>query len=76
MEHEVVTGLRPKLPAALDPAMPVEHLDLDGYMERLRVYFTQTCKAVYETQRNAAEEASDDPKGRRSMELEVGDRPG
>ena len=39
---EVVTGLRPKLPAALDPAMPVEHLELDGYMERLRVCFTQT----------------------------------
>ncbi len=49
---DVVTGVRPKLPAGLDPAMPVEHLELDGYMERLRVYFTQTYKAVFETQKN------------------------
>ena len=40
--YEVVYGIRPKLPAALDPSKAVEKISVGEYVERLGKYFTES----------------------------------
>ena len=71
--YEIVTGLRPKLPQALDPQIPVEKVSVGEYFKRLQSYFKETYDEVHRIQRNAAEEAESDAPGLNSKQIVVGD---
>jgi hypothetical protein len=71
--YEVVTGLRPKLPSALDPNQRVEHVNVSEYCTRLRTFFDECYKSVERVQRDVAERNVDEAPGLLSKELEVGD---
>jgi hypothetical protein len=71
--YEVVTGMKPKLPSALDPALKVEYLTLSDYCEKLREHFKDSHKQIERVQAETAEEAGDDAQGHLSKELFVGD---
>ena len=42
--YEVVTGLKPRMPAALTPGHPVQYLEINEYVGRLQQYFQETRK--------------------------------
>ena len=71
--YEVVTGLKPKLPTALDPGLSVEHLSVDDYCKRLREFFDSCYKDVQKAQLEVAERNLDEAPGLLSKELRVGD---
>ena len=54
---EVVTGLKPRLPAALDVRSQVEFVMMDEYASRLRAYFTETYESVKRIHQAAIDEA-------------------
>ena len=39
--YEVVTGLKPRMPAALTPGHPVQYLEINEYVGRLQQYFQE-----------------------------------
>ena len=71
--YEVVTGLKPRMPAALDVGNAVELVNIDDYMARLFEYFRVTHKEVRAVQERAVEEREERVAGHLSHELEVGD---
>ena len=72
-QYEVVTGLKPRLPAALDARSQVEFVTMDEYASRLRAYFTETYESVKRIQQAAIDEAEHEAGGHLSAELQVGD---
>ena len=70
---EVVTGLRPRLPAALNSAIPVGHVSISEYVGKLRDYFRESHSEIQRVQQAAVEDREEDVTGYLSKELEVGD---
>jgi len=70
---EVVTGLRPRLPAALNSAIPVGHVSISEYVGKLRDYFRESHAEIQRVQQAAVEDREEDVTGYLSKELEVGD---
>ena len=71
--YEIVTGMKPKLPRALDPGLVVQHMNLSEYTEKIRTHFKDVYRDVERAQATAAEAAADEAPGHLSSELEVGD---
>ena len=71
--YEVVLGLKPKLPRALDPALFVEHVTVSEYIAKIQEYFKTTFADVDRAQTAAGEAAAEDAPGHLSKEFVVGD---
>ena len=63
----------PKLPRAMTQGVNIEFMGVDEYVERLVKYLKKTYDQVHQIQKELAEHQGEDPKGRISAELEVGD---
>ena len=61
--YEVVLGLKPKLPASLDPSVPVEHVTIDEYVAKVAQYCRETYDMVSRIQREAAEASQEETHG-------------
>jgi len=69
--YEVVTGLKPRLPAALDVGQVVELVSIDDYVGKLLEHFRVTYAEVRAVQQRAIEEREERVSGYLSQELEV-----
>ena len=71
--YEVVTGLKPRMPAALTPGHPVQYLDVNEYVGRLQQYFQETYAEIQAIQCERAGAPEPRGEGRVSAELKKGD---
>jgi hypothetical protein len=71
--YEIVTGLKPRLPAGLSAGGPVEHVTLGDYVGRLREYMRGAHAGVVRAQAEAVEAAEATMKGHLTSELWPGD---
>lgn len=71
--YEVVTGLRPKPPAAFDPTARTQYVRIDEYVDKLRQYLHETSAAVMRVQRGHLWGRGPDASGHLGLELNVGD---
>jgi hypothetical protein len=71
--YEVVTGIRPKLPAAMVATFPVQEASVDEYGEMLIGYLRTTYARVKALMQDAAESAEQTVGGSLARELQVGD---
>ena len=71
--YEVVTGIKPRMPAALTAAHPGQYLDVSEYIGCLRQYFQETYAEIQVIQRERAEAQEPRGEGRVSAELKKGD---
>ena len=70
---EVVTGLKPRLPRALDVTQVIESVDVHEYVRRLTPYFRDTYRDIEGIQREQVEKRETTLDGYLSAELQVGD---
>jgi hypothetical protein len=71
--YEIVTGLRPRLPAGLFGAGPARHMAVPEYAERLREYLRGAHAAVQRAQAECVEATEGTLQGYLSSELFPGD---
>ena len=71
--YEVVYGIKPKLPAALDPSQTVENISVGEYVERLGKYFTESYADILRLQPEYAEANQEEAPGNLSAELQLGE---
>ena len=71
--YEVVTGIRPKLPAALDMASSVQAISVDEYSISLVKCFQEMYADIQRAQEREVEKRENTLKGHISAELQVGD---
>ena len=59
--YEVVTGMKPRMPAALTPGHPVQYLGVNEYVGRLQQYFQETYAEIQAVQHERAK--AQEPRG-------------
>ena len=69
--YEVVTGLKPRMPAALTPGHPVQYLEINEYVGRLQQYFQETYAEIQVIQRERAEAQEPRGEGRELARKEI-----
>jgi hypothetical protein len=70
---EVVTGMKPTMPATLKARLPVGDVGVDEYVKGLIECLDVTHKAVQEAQKESFEKQQRSVKGRESAQLKIGD---
>ena len=71
--YEVVTGLRPRLPTALDMSSTVQDITVDEYSQLLTSYFKSAYREIERIQEGTVEKRQAQIGGALSSELHVGD---